>query len=323
MSLEFSNIIVNPVGPCGKTLILCGPTYTSYQGFPIDPRAYEVAPGIKFPPNTMFPSEGSILISPVDPVTPEIVLFCIEIFPTETIPDVDPSNIEISAPSNVKEFDPLTPVPFGVNNTLFEGAEKAIDVPLVPDDPEVPLVPAEPDVPLDPEEPDVPLDPEVPDDPDVPLEPEEPDVPLDPGFPLGPIPPEVPLVPDDPEDPEDPTPLVPLVTPKKEVPEVPDDPLTPDVPDVPEVPTPLVPDDPLTPDVPDVPEVPTPLVPDVPLDPLDPVPVPDPEVPLVPDVPTPEGTGGVKVGDINVVLDSSKNTIDVVSKVGGISVTVG
>jgi hypothetical protein len=190
MSLEFSNIIVNPVGPCGKTLILCGPTYMSYQGFPIDPRAYEVAPGIKFPPNTMFPSEGSILISPVDPVTPEIVLFCIEIFPTETIPDVDPSNIEISVPSNVKEFDPLTPVPFGVNNTLFKGAEKVIDVPLVPDDPDVPAepdVPVAPDVPLVPEDPEVPLVPEDPLVPEVPLDPEEPEDPLDPDVPFIPL----------------------------------------------------------------------------------------------------------------------------------------
>ena len=159
MSLKFSKIIVVPDGTSGKILILCGPTTTSYQGLAVVPTEYEVAPGIRFPPKTTSPPEGSILISPVAPVTPEIVLFWKRRFPIATVPAVDPASIEISVPSKVKEFDPLRPVPPGVNITELTGEEREIDVPLVPEVPESPVAPLTPEVPDDPEVPEVPGEP--------------------------------------------------------------------------------------------------------------------------------------------------------------------
>jgi hypothetical protein len=123
-------------------------------------------------------------MSPVDPVEPEMVLSWICRFPIATVPAVDPASIEISVPSNVKEFDPLRPVPSGVNITVLADAERAIEVPLVPEVPEFPVAPLTPEVPLDPlvpESPVAPLTPEVPDDPEVP---EVPEVPGDPPCPV-------------------------------------------------------------------------------------------------------------------------------------------
>ena len=75
ISLRFLKIIVVPVAPSGKILILWGPTTTSNQGSVVVPSEYDVAPGIKLPPIITSPPDGSILISPVAPLTPEIVLF--------------------------------------------------------------------------------------------------------------------------------------------------------------------------------------------------------------------------------------------------------
>jgi hypothetical protein len=110
-----------------------------------------------------------------------MVLFWNKRFPIATVPAVDPASIEISVPSKVKEFDPLRPVPSGVNITELAGAEIEIDVPLVPEVPESPVAPLTPEVPLDPlvpESPVAPLTPEVPDDPEVPEVPGEPFCPV-------------------------------------------------------------------------------------------------------------------------------------------------
>ncbi|WP_462420223.1 LPXTG cell wall anchor domain-containing protein [Salinicoccus sp. Marseille-QA3877] len=153
----------------------------------------------------------------------------------------------------VEPEDPETPVDPEESETPVEPEEP--ETPVEPEEPETPVEPEEPETPVEPEEPETPVDPE---ESETPVEPEEPETPVDPEeseTPVDPEEPETPVEPGEPETPVEPEePETPVEPEEPETPVEPEEPETPVEPEEPE--TPVEPEEPETPVEPEEPETP-------------------------------------------------------------------